>query len=372
MKQPENDPIPAGQSPQDAAPRGQALREYEETRELGLSPVDEARERFVHGLMWAQQEARGAAVEARISRLRERLDEPQHPSQASATGELFDPAPKPRRIHPWQRASIAAAALIFLALGVSGWLRTDEPEALALAEQAIADTERGVHVYEARLMLYDKVGRVQRERIWRIALAPEGRYHVTLRRQRLPISIASDGTNTWMLPPRGRPMLIPEPKPIEQLLGGIGPELSYYQLRPLLRRLLESSDLDAKSYERDPSGRRFAVLEGRTRSDDEPFENLDAGGNKLRLVIGTGDGRLAELEAWKQRPDGRSYFQVRRSRIPEDLAAAGISFETPKNIMSLPGMGLGMMFGQYMAERERKQEERRRGSQAQDKRTEPR
>ncbi|PIE23299.1 MAG: hypothetical protein CSA62_07840 [Planctomycetota bacterium] len=318
---------------------GAALREFEETRDTSLDAAAEARERFVHGLMWAEREASGAAAEDRIAALLARLQEaaPAEPEAASGASTA---------LRFWKRLAIAAAILAFLGLGLNGLMRPDEPEAMALVKKAIAETERGVHVYEARFMLYSESGAVQRERIWRIALAPQGRYHMTLRRKALSIQIASDGKKTWMLPPRGTPFLMPSPLPFEKFLSQLGPELSYYQLRPMLRRLLDTSNVSNSGYERDQNGARFAVLKG-------VFETREGKEGTLRLVAGVEDGRLAEFEAWTPHKKGRSCFQLTRSRIPEDLTAAGIGFEAPAKLIQEPSILLGMCISQAWEMRER-------------------
>ena len=330
-----------------------------------------ARELFAHGLLSQRAErlnpGHGIRREARVRAILARVDGPE-PATASSTDTTNEAtrtgsdAQRLRLREPTRglklAISLAAAALVVLA--VVFWPRRDWTPMFAdqLVERAALATQSGVHVYEVRLV-HQSSRRGQRSQLWHVALAPERRFHAKLIEGERPLlsvgsEIGSDGKSLWARSRTGQTFDMPfDTSSIVQRLT-LEPELSYYQLRPLLRSVFQGLEFEVDGVRVKRSGGREITLAGkyvrkveerrkprrrseqrrrksrrgeqrrRSRSSRSPTTLLGTHG-EIRLVIDEDSGMLLSLNASESAPRARR-LDLRRL----DIDTKGFDFDPPR------------------------------------------
>ena len=258
---------------------GPAFDELDETlrHERGDSgeAAEVARELFAHALLHQRAERLAAGHEmrreARVRAVLERMH--GDGTTGKADGNAQD-APAIAATEATSRswslklvASLAAAALVVVA--VLFWPRRDWTPMFAdqLIERAALTTQSGVHVYEVRLV-HRTVRRRQRSTVFHVALAPDRRFHAKLIEGERPLlsigsEIGSDGKSIWARARTGQTFDLPfDTSNIVQRLT-LEPELSYYQLRPLLESVFQGLKFEVESLRVKRSGGREVTLRGK-------------------------------------------------------------------------------------------------------------
>ncbi|MFQ5506731.1 MAG: hypothetical protein ACE5F1_18325 [Planctomycetota bacterium] len=322
---------------------------------------------FVHGLLTviAEEKRRGAADrrEARVRGVLTKLSD-------TGGGETLV-LPAGRRYRP--RTWYAAAASILLAFGLFALWRNLQPDSVeALLGLAIERNQRGVHVYRARWQ-FEKADGTTSTSIYRIALGGDSRYHVQIEGLRQgTIHFGSDGHVVWAKSPVGDCFELGRLTPGYTIPGIVNADLYYYDLRPLLARIL-TEDLVLRGYEEEAGG-RVALLDGefeihrperwsrkgprsrrrsrwgrrsrrppeerqsserRWREIRERYSFLFPFPSKGRLTIKLEESTGLVLDLRMENSRGTEKFTLKRIETPMDLAAAGFDFDPPRRRTSL-------------------------------------
>ncbi len=297
----DHDPLPEGPLPEGPLPQGDVPAAWQQADDTLADAAAEhvpagsqgwlAQQRFVHGLLRALHTADAAAREARLQNLLQSIDVER--AAVPRTGSRH-----------W--LLVAAAALLFAALGIYAVLPPRLPTAEAAVQRVVEHLARDVDLrYQLLLTAVDADGVEKLRHEFDLVTRPGMRFLVDGKlsfgtMQLGEFRIGCDGDELWARSANGamrRAMPITER---ERLLQGLGDvlDLGYLDVHAMVRRLPEDFELKVVGAEQAANGRRLLRIEAsRERGGRRPVLRSawllcdEETGMVTRLQVQTATGR---------------------------------------------------------------------------------